>query len=470
MKKDKPTSIPRQKMPEQNPTERINNFSEVPLGYSQEQAQKETQRCLQCKKAPCVKGCPVEVQIPDFIQAIKEGRFLESAAIIKQTNSLPAVCGRVCPQEEQCEKVCVIGKISEPVSIGKLERYAADYEQQFGSMEIPEIPEEKDETIAIAGSGPAGLTAAGDLRKMGYQVTIYEALHEPGGVLIYGIPEFRLPKKIVEREIEYLKKLGVKIKTNVLVGRTVTVKELLQTCKAVFISVGAGLPKFMGIPGENLAGIFSSNEYLTRSNLMKAYRFPHYNTPLPAFKRVAVIGGGNVALDSARTALRYGAEKVYLIYRRSRNEMPARQEEIHHAEEEGIEFSFLQNPVEYVGNEKGQVQKIRIQKMELGEPDDSGRRRPQPIPGSEYEINIDAVIVAIGTEPQKVILQTTPGLKLNKWGNIEIDPQTGMTSLPGVFAGGDIVTGAATVIEAMGAGKIAARGIDQYLRQNKPNE
>ncbi len=465
MKKVKPTDIPRQKMPEQPAEERIRNFSEVPLGFSIEQAQTEAQRCLQCKNAPCVKGCPVEVQIPAFINAIKEGRFLESAIIIKQTNSLPAVCGRVCPQEEQCEKVCVVGKISSPVSIGKLERFAADYEQNMESMEIPQIKEEKEEKIAIAGSGPAGLTAAGDLRKMGYQVTIYEALHEPGGVLIYGIPEFRLPKKIVDTEIKFLEKMGVRIETNILIGRTKTVEELLEAYQAVFISVGAGLPKFMGIPGENLAGIFSSNEYLTRSNLMKAYRFPYYNTPLPAFKRVAVIGGGNVALDAARTALRYGAEKVFLVYRRSRNEMPARKEEIHHAEEEGIEFLLLQNPVEYVGDEKGQVQAAIIQKMELGEPDESGRRRPRPIPDSEYELPVDAVIVAIGTEPQKVILQTTPDLKLNKWGNIEIDPDTGMTSIEGVFAGGDIVTGAATVIEAMGAGKTAARGINRYLRQ-----
>jgi len=467
MKKSKPTDIPRQQVPEQTPEKRIKNFSEVPHGYSEEQAQTESLRCLQCKKAPCVKGCPVEINIPQFINAIKEGRFLESAAIIKQTNNLPGVCGRVCPQEEQCEKVCVVGKMSQPVSIGKLERFAADMEQQSGKIKIPAIKEEKKEKVAIVGSGPAGLTAAADLRKMGYQVTVYEALHRPGGVLVYGIPEFRLPNKIVEAEIHVLEELGVEIRTNVLIGQTKTIQDLMKSYQAVFIAVGAGLPRFMNIPGENLPGIFSANEYLTRSNLMKAYRFPDHTTPLPQFKKVAVIGGGNVALDSARTAQRYGAEKVYLVYRRSREEMPARKEEIVHAEEEGIEFALLQNPVEYIEGTNGQVCAARIQKMELGEPDESGRRRPKPIPGSEYELPVDAVIVAIGTKPQKVILQTLPDLKLNEKGNIDVDPNTGMTSLPGVFAGGDIVTGAATVIEAMGAGKTAARGIDHYIQEKK---
>ncbi len=462
-KKDR-LKIPRQVMPEQNPKERIKNFNEVPYGYTPELAIAEAQRCLQCKNAPCVKGCPVEVNIPQFIKLIREGKFIEAARKIKETNSLPAICGRVCPQEEQCEAQCVLGKISKPVAIGNLERFVADYEREQGNVSLPSITNKTKGKVAIVGAGPAGLTAAGDLRKMGYDVVIFEALHEAGGVLIYGIPEFRLPKEIVKKEIEYLSNIGIEIKCNYLIGRTKTIKELLDEYDAVFLGIGAGLPKFMGIEGENLNGILSANEYLTRSNLMKAYLFPKYDTPIKKAKKVAVIGGGNVAMDSARTAIRYGAE-VYIVYRRTEKEMPARVEEIKHGKEEGINFLFLTNPVKYIGDENGNVKKIVLEKMKLGEPDSSGRRRP--IPTGEYtELEIDMVIVAIGTSAQKVIPQTTPELKLNKWGYIEVDENL-MTSIEGVFAGGDIVTGAATVIEAMGAGKKAARNIDKYISAKK---
>jgi glutamate synthase (NADPH/NADH) small chain len=462
--KSKKIKIPRQKMPEQKPEERIKNFNEVPYGYTPELAKLEASRCLQCKKPTCVTGCPVEVKIPEFIKLILEDDFIGAAKKIKETNSLPAVCGRVCPQENQCEKVCVLGKKEEPVAIGRLERFAADWEREKG-VELPEIQPPNGKKVAIVGSGPAGLTCAGDLIKLGYDVTIFEALHKPGGVLVYGIPEFRLPKAIVQAEVDFLLKLGVKLELNYIIGRTKTVDDLFKEgFSAVFLGLGAGLPQFMNIPGENLAGIYSANEYLTRSNLMKAYLFPEYDTPIVRGKNVAVIGGGNVAMDSVRTALRLGAENAYIIYRRSREEMPARAEEIHHAEEEGVKFYFLTLPVEYIGNEEGRVTKMKCIKMELGEPDESGRRRPIPIKGSEFFIDVDTVIVAIGTSAQPLVPSTTPGLQVNKRGYIVVDEATGKTSREGVYAGGDIVTGSATVIEAMGAGKRAAKAIHEYLK------
>lgn len=462
--KNKKIKIPRQKMPEQKPEERIKNFNEVPYGYTPELAKLEASRCLQCKKPTCITGCPVEVKIPEFIKLILEDDFIGAARKIKETNSLPAVCGRVCPQETQCEKFCVLGKKDEPVAIGRLERFAADWEREKG-VEVPEILPPNGKKVAIVGSGPAGLTCAGDLVKLGYDVTIFEALHKPGGVLVYGIPEFRLPKAIVQAEVNFLLKMGVKLKLNCIIGRTKTVDDLFKEgFKAVFLGLGAGLPQFMNIPGENLSGIYSANEYLTRSNLMKAYLFPEYDTPIVRGKNVAVIGGGNVAMDSVRTALRLGAENAYIIYRRSREEMPARAEEIHHAEEEGVKFHFLTLPVEYIGDEEGRVVKMKCIKMELGEPDESGRRRPIPVKGSEFMIDVDTVIVAIGTSAQPLVPSTTPGLQVNKKGYIVVDEATGKTSREGVYAGGDIVTGAATVIEAMGAGKKAARGIHEYLK------
>ena len=456
--------IPRQKMPEQPPAARIRNFDEVPYGYTEEQARLEASRCLQCKKPPCVTGCPVQVDIPGFIRLIREGRPIEAARLIKKTNCLPAICGRVCPQETQCEKVCILGRKDEPVAVGRLERFAADAERAAG-VEVPEKAPPTGRRAAIIGSGPAGLTAAGDLALMGHEVTIFEALHEPGGVLVYGIPEFRLPKAIVRAEVDYLRRLGVEIRVDTVVGKTITIPELFAMgYGAIFIGVGAGLPQFMHIPGENLSGVYSANEYLTRSNLMKAYRFPEADTPIARGGRVMVVGGGNVAMDAARTALRLGAEKVILMYRRSRQEMPARAEEIHHAEEEGVEFRLLSNPVEILGDEHGHVRAVRCIRMQLGEPDESGRRRPVEIPGSEYEIEVDVVVIAIGNLANPLLTRVTQGLQLNRWGNIVADPETGQTSLPGVFAGGDIVTGAATVIEAMGAGKRAARAMDRYLR------
>lgn len=465
MKKAERMKIPRQAMPEQDPAIRVENFKEVPLGLTEEQAVLEASRCLQCKNPPCVKGCPVEVQIPAFIEMIREKQFGQAAKKIKETSALPAVCGRVCPQENQCEKYCVVAKVSQPIAIGFLERFAADYERENDLICAPEVPANKAGKIAVVGSGPAGLTVAGDLQLAGYQVTVFEALHLEGGVLVYGIPEFRLPKVIVRTEVDYLKQLGVEFKPNSVIGRLYEVKELLEDFDAVFIGVGAGLPRFMNLPGENLNGVFSANEYLTRSNLMKAYKFPNYDTPMPNAKKVAVFGGGNVAMDSARTARRYGAD-VDLIYRRSRKEMPARVEEVHHGEQEGINFRFLTNPLEYLGDEKGTIRALKLQKMELGEPDASGRRRPQPIEGSEYEEAYDLAIVAIGSDAQKIVPETTEGLELNKWGNINVD-EDGMTSIPGVFAGGDIVTGSATVIEAMGAGKLAARSIQKFIADKK---
>jgi len=455
--------IPRQKMPEQNPKERGGNFDEVPYGYDTDLAITEATRCIQCKKPGCVAGCPVEIDIPGFIKLIAERDFVAAARKIKEENALPAVCGRVCPQEDQCEVRCVLGKKGDPVAIGRLERFAADYERAQGEVSVPEIPAATGKRVAVVGSGPAGLTVAGELRLLGHDVTIYEALHKTGGVLVYGIPEFRLPKAIVQAEVDYLVKMGVKIETDVVVGKLITVDELLEDHDAVFIGSGAGLPVFMGIEGENLNGIYSANEYLTRSNLMKAYKFPEYDTPVAVGKRVAVVGGGNVAMDSARTALRLGADKVFVIYRRSRVEMPARDEEIEHAEEEGIEFNLLTNPVKYIGDENGWVKEVECIRMELGEPDDSGRRRPVPVEGSEFRIEVDVAVVAIGNSPNPLIPDTTPNLKTQRWGNIEADEETGKTSRKGIFAGGDIVTGAATVILAMGAGKKAARAIHRYL-------
>lgn len=458
--------IPRQKMPEQSPKERIRNFDEVPYGYPEETAILEASRCLQCKKPPCVEGCPVEIDIPGFIRLIREGDFLGAVRKIKEKNALPAICGRVCPQETQCEARCVLGKKDEPVAIGRLERFVADYEREKSEVYIPEIKEETKKKVAVVGSGPAGLTVAADLRLLGHDVTIFEALHKPGGVLVYGIPEFRLPKRIVEAEIEYLKKLGVRIIVNMVIGKILTVDELLKDYDAVFLGLGAGLPLFLNVPGENLCGIYSANEYLTRSNLMKAYLFPEYDTPISKGRRVAVIGAGNVAMDAARTAIRLGAEEVHIIYRRGRDEMPARKEEIHHAEEEGIIFDLLTTPVRFIGDERGWVKEIELIRMELGEKDESGRRRPVPIKGSEYRMEFDLVIVALGTAANPLLTRTTPGLVLDKRGYIVADPETGKTKKERVWAGGDIVTGAATVILAMGAGKKAARSIDEFLRTN----
>ncbi len=458
--------IPRQAMPEQDPKVRAHNFDEVPYGYDEKLAQLEAQRCLQCKKPKCVEGCPVEVEIPQFIKFIVEGDFAAAARQLKNKNSLPAVCGRVCPQESQCEQTCILGKKGEPVAIGRLERFAADYERNNNLVTIPEVEAPTGKRVAVVGSGPASLTLAGDLIKKGHEVIIYEALHTPGGVLIYGIPEFRLPKAIVAAEVDYLQKMGVKIETDVVVGKTTTIDELLEDHDAVFLGVGAGLPLFLNLPGENLCGVYSANEYLTRSNLMKAYKFPEYDTPIALGKNVAVIGAGNVAMDAARTALRLGADTVKIVYRRSRAEMPARAEEIHHAEEEGVQFELLTNPVRFIGNEEGWVTGMECIRMELGEPDESGRRRPIPIEGSNFTMECDTVIVALGTRANPLIPSTTPDLKLNKWGYIEADPETGATSKEGVYAGGDIVTGSATVILAMGAGRKAANAIHEYIMGN----
>ncbi|MEO0049928.1 MAG: NADPH-dependent glutamate synthase [candidate division WOR-3 bacterium] len=451
-------------MKEQPPEVRRNNFDEVPYGYTPEEAIAEAQRCLKCKKPSCVEGCPVQVDIPGFIAQIAQGNFLEAMRVMKRTNVLPAICGRVCPQEVQCEGACILGKKMEPVAIGNLERFIADWEATQPECVMCEIQPSTGKKVAVIGCGPAGLTVAGDMRKLGHDVTIFEALHKPGGVLMYGIPEFRLPKTVVEREVNFVRSMGVKIQLNYVVGKLKTVDELLKEFDAVFVGTGAGLPLFMNIPGENYLGVYSANEYLTRSNLMKAYLFPRYDTPIVRGKRVAVIGGGNVAMDAARTALRLGAERSILIYRRSRNEMPARAAEIHHAEEEGVEFMLLTNPVRYIADDNGWVKEVECLRMELGEPDASGRRRPVPVPGSEFRIEVDTVVVAIGNSPNPLIPQTTPGLETTKKGTIVCDLRTGRTTKKGVFAGGDIVTGAATVILAMGAGRIAARSMDEYLR------
>lgn len=454
-------------MPVQDPGERINNFNEVTLGYSEEVAVAEAQRCLECKKAGCVKGCPVEINIPAFIAAIKERDFKGAIAEIKGKNNLPAVCGRVCPQENQCEKYCVLGRKGEPVAIGRLERFVADLELADDSNGISmEVAPPTGKKVAVVGSGPAGLTAAADLAKMGHAVTVFEALHVPGGVLMYGIPEFRLPKEIVQKEIDKIKDLGVDFRVNYVIGKLDSVKELLANgYDAVFVGTGAGLPYFMNIPGENLNGVYSANEFLTRTNLMKAYKFGEYQTPIKVGKRVAVIGAGNVAMDAARCALRLGAEETYIVYRRSEKEMPARLEEIEHAREEGVKFILLTSPVEFHGDENYNLTAMTCIKYELGEPNSSGRRRPIPVAGSEFKMEVDNVVLALGQGPNPLVPATTPGLEVSKKGTIVVDEETGATSIPGVFAGGDIVTGAATVIEAMGAGKRAARAIDDYLKK-----
>ncbi len=450
---------------EQDAKARAKNFEEVCYGYNAEEAQKEAARCLKCKNAKCMGGCPVSINIPAFIREVEAGDFEAAANVIAEASALPAVCGRVCPQESQCEGQCIRGIKGEPISIGKLERFVADWSREHGFVPIA-AKEKNGRRVAVVGSGPAGLTCAGDLAKMGYEVTIFEALHEPGGVLTYGIPEFRLPKEtVVHTEIENVKKLGVKIETDVIIGKSVTIDELMEEegYEAVFIGSGAGLPKFMGIPGENANGVFSANEYLTRSNLMKAFR-EDYDTPIAAGKKVAVVGGGNVAMDAARTALRLGAE-VYIVYRRSEAELPARVEEVHHAKEEGVEFHLLTNPVEILTDEKGWVTGMVVRKMELGEPDESGRRRPVEIPGSDYTIEVDTVIMSLGTSPNPLISSTTEGLEVNRRKCIVAEAENGQTSRPGVFAGGDAVTGAATVILAMEAGKHGAKGIHEYLSQ-----
>lgn len=462
-------------MPVQDAKVRARNFKEVALGYAPEIAVAEAQRCLNCKNRPCVEGCPVNISIPEFISKVKESDFEGAYNIISQSSSLPAVCGRVCPQETQCESKCTLGIKFEPVGIGRLERFVADYHNANFTGEL-QIPASNGHKVAVIGSGPSGLTCAGDLAKKGYKVTVFEALHLAGGVLVYGIPEFRLPKAIVQKEVDTLKKYGVDVETNVVIGKTLTVDELFEDgYEAVFIGSGAGLPRFMGIPGESLKGVYSANEFLTRSNLMKAYD-GHSHTPIMHAKTVAVVGGGNVAMDAARTALRLGAEHVYIIYRRSMEEIPARKEEVEHAEEEGIEFKILNNPVEILGYhnpddrrdpKNGFVTGIKVIKCELGEPDEKGRRRPVEIAGSEYVIPVDCVIMAIGTSPNPLIKSTTEGLDVNRHGGIIVDEATGKTSKEGVYAGGDAVTGAATVILAMGAGKTAAKAIDEYISSKK---
>ncbi|MCE5329273.1 FAD-dependent oxidoreductase [bacterium] len=499
------------RMLEQPPEDRIKNFNEVSLGYSQEDALIEASRCLQCKKPRCIEGCPVGIDIKSFINLITKKDFKGALSNIREKNSFPAICGRVCPQEDQCEKMCILGIKNEPVAIGRLERFAADFEnlkdwagQNYSKTYDNEINSKREDNdgdflkegketgnitdkevtlkqgadgffnktdtnrlkVAVIGSGPAGLACAGELAKMGYDVTVFEALHKAGGVLVYGIPEFRLPKKILQKEVDYVKDLGAKVELNALIGNTYTINDLFgDGFKAIFIATGAGLPYFMGIPGENLNGVYSANEFLTRNNLMKSYLFPRYDTPIKKADRIAVIGGGNVAMDSARTAKRLGAKRVYLIYRRSEKEMPARIEEVHHAREEGIEFLLLSNPVEIIGS-RNFVEKIRCIKMELGEPDSSGRRSPVPVKDSEFDFDVEAVVMAIGQGPNPLLMDKIPELKLTKKGNIEADNNTCRTSVKGIFAGGDITTGAATVILAMGAGKKAAVSIDDYLKND----
>jgi len=452
-------------MPKQKPKARAKNFNEVALGYTEEHALAEANRCIQCKKRSCVDGCPVVVDIPEFILALREGNMPEAAKVLKSKNALPGICGRVCPQETQCEEVCSLAKKGAPIAIGRLERYVADWELNHQTDSNPEVAPAAGKRVAVVGSGPAGLTVAADLAMRGHKVTIFEALHVAGGVLMYGIPEFRMPKNIVQAEVDYVKSLGVEIKLDSVIGKISTVDELLQEgYDAVFLGTGAGLPMFLNIPGENYNGIYSSNEFLTRTNLMKAYLFPEYDTPIKAGKRVAVIGGGNVAMDAARCALRLGAGKVYIVYRRSRAEMPARLEEIENAEEEGVIFKLLTNPVRFLGNDQGWVTAMECVEMELGEPDESGRRRPVTKEGSEFTMEVDTVVVALGTTPNPLVPTTTKGLDTTKKGTVVADEETGETTKPGVWAGGDIVTGAATVISAMGAAKRAAASIDTYLR------
>lgn len=455
-------------MKKQDPKLRIKNFDEVALGYTEDKALKEAKRCLICKKPSCVAGCPVEINIPGFISKIKERDFEAAVRMLREKNSLPAVCGRVCPQEDQCEKECIMGKKGKPINIGSLERFAADWEivhnpQSASHSSEPTVHTRKSAKVAVVGSGPAGLTCAADLAKMGYNVTLFESLHKPGGVLIYGIPNFRLPKNIIDVEVNYIKSLGVNIQVNMLIGKSITIEDLKKEgYKAFFISTGAGLPYFLGIDGEALNGVYSANEFLTRTNLMKAYLFPEYDTPVKVGKRVGVIGAGNVAMDAARCALRFGAEEVSIIYRRSEVEMPARKDEIENAKEEGIKFELLTNPVRIFGNEAGWIEKIECIKNELGSPDSSGRRRPVPIKGSEFIMDIDTLVCAIGQGPNPLLLSRMPDLKLTEDGNIKADNE-GKTSISNIWAGGDIVTGAATVISAMGAGKITARAIAKYL-------
>lgn len=470
-------AIPRQPMPQQDALERRSNFNEVALGLTPETAVQEAERCLQCKNEPCVKGCPVEVPIAEFIMALRGGDVREAARVIKSKNNLPAICGRVCPQETQCEVRCTLGKKGEPVAIGRLERYVADWELGMG-VTPPERPEPTGRKVAVVGAGPAGLTCAGDLAKMGYRVELFESLHAPGGVLTYGIPEFRLPKKVVNAEVDYVRSLGVHIHLDSVVGKLYTIDELLgdKGFDAVFLGTGAGLPIFMRVPGVNLIGVYSANEFLTRINLMKGYLFPEYDTPVKVGERIAVIGAGNVAMDSARCALRLGTmqraardlepPEVHIVYRRSREEVPAREEEVHHAEEEGIIFDFLTNPTEVLGDENGQVVGMRCIRMRLGEPDASGRRRPIPIEGSEFEMAVDTVVMALGTRPNPIVFTDSGGLERTRWGTVVADDGSGRTTKQGVWAGGDIVTGAATVISAMGAGKQAALDIDRQLSES----
>jgi glutamate synthase (NADPH/NADH) small chain len=461
---DKTEKNPRIPMPEQEAKVRARNFLEVPTGYTIKMAQDEAARCLQCKKPGCVTGCPVGVDIPGFIDLLAQGDMSGAIRNLWGKNSLPAVCGRVCPQEIQCEGKCIVGKKGQPVAIGNLERFCADYEREHGTGELPPKQPPTGKKVAVVGSGPSGLTVAGDLITKGHEVTIFEAFHKPGGVLVYGIPEFRLPKAIVAQEVNFLARLGVKVECNAVVGRTVSLDELFEAgYDAVYVGVGAGLPKFMNLPGENLVGILSANEYLTRANLMRAYQYPDVDTPIPKGKNVVVLGAGNVAMDSARTAMRLGAETVKIVYRRSRDEMPARKAEIHHAEEEGIEMCLLTNPTRYLGNEKGRLTGMECLRMELGEPDDSGRRRPVAVKGSEFLVECDLCIVAVGSGANPLLTSETTDMRLNKWGYIITDPQTGKTTKKGVWAGGDIVTGAATVILAMGAGRQAADSIHNYL-------
>lgn len=459
--------IQRHEMPEQHAEERSQNFNEVNYGYTPELAMEEALRCIQCKDPVCIAGCPVNVKIDEFIELVAEGKFLEAAQKIKEDNALPAICGRVCPQEDQCEQVCVIAKKGEPVAIGNLERFVADYERNSGKVALPKVATPTGKKVAIVGSGPAGLSCANDLIQWGHEVTVFEALHEPGGVLLYGIPEFRLPKTIVQEEIDGLKKLGVKFVTNTVIGRSITIDELLEDegFDSVFIGVGAGLPWFMGIPGENLNGVYAANEFLTRVNLMKAYNPQEYDSPVfdCKDKNVAVVGGGNTAMDAVRTAKRLGAKNVYIIYRRSEKEMPARIEEIKHAKEEGVEFLVLNNPVEFVGNDEGWLTGIKCVKMELGEPDDSGRRRPVVIKDSEYIIDVDMVVISIGNGSNPLIKRTTPDIETSKKGTLVVNAETMKTSKEKVYAGGDIVTGGATVILAMGAGRKAAKAIHEEL-------
>jgi glutamate synthase (NADPH/NADH) small chain len=463
-KTEKKEKIPRQKMPEQPAQVRRRNFNEVPLGLDEEVAVKEAERCLQCKNPSCVQGCPVGIDIPGFISFLKQREFTKSIRHIWKSNSLPAVCGRVCPQENQCEGACILAKKGEAVAIGNLERYVADRERMTGKGDLPPKAAPTGKRVAVVGSGPSGLTVAGDLIQKGHDVTIFEAFHKPGGVLVYGIPEFRLPKEIVFSEVNFLERLGAKLECNAVIGKSVTLDELFEEgYDAVYLGVGAGLPRFMNIPGENLIGIYSANEYLTRSNLMRAYRFPEYDTPIVIGKDVVVFGAGNVAMDSARTAMRLGADRVRIVYRRSRDEMPARAAEIHHAEEEGIELHLLTAPTRFLGNDRGRVIGVECIQMRLGDPDASGRRSPVPIEDSKFRLECDLAVIAVGAGANPLLTTVTPGLKLNKWGYIIADPETGKTTKKGVWAGGDIVTGSATVILAMGAGRKASDSIHQYL-------